>query len=235
MTTASDLLRLARRHIGEEYILGSVAPKGNPHWSGPWDCAEFCSWCVYQVTGTLFGCRPNAAGVDPDVSDAYTGFWGDDAQSRGTIVSVGKAAGTPGAFLLRLPGSAIGHVAISAGNGKTVEAHSSLRGVIEGVSDGRRWDIGVLVPGIDVTQPPVPVPVPSGGLILRVLVPRMKGKLVKTVQRALRNEGYSPGPIDGIYGPQTAAAVRSFQLWAGLAVDGEVGPLTAEELGVEWY
>ncbi|MCA9757699.1 MAG: peptidoglycan-binding protein [Candidatus Eisenbacteria bacterium] len=63
----------------------------------------------------------------------------------------------------------------------------------------------------------------------------MKGKLVKTVQRALRNEGYSPGPIDGIYGPQTAAAVRSFQLWAGLAVDGEVGPLTAEELGVEWY
>ena len=235
MATAARLLGLARRHLGESYVLGSVAPKGNPGWIGSWDCAEFCSWCVYQVTGTLFGCRPRGPGADPDLSDAYTGFWGDDAQSLGEVVSVGRAAATPGAFLLRLPGSAIGHVVISAGKGRTVEAHPTRRGVIEGEVGGRRWDLGVLVPGIDVRHPSAPLPVASAGIVLRLTLPRMKGALIEKVQRALLSRGFVPGPPDGIYGPQTAAAVRAFQLDRGLAADGEAGPLTAAALRVEWY
>ena len=31
------------------------------------------------------------------------------------------------------------------------------------------------------------------------------------VQRALQNRGFKPGPIDGVLGPQTEAAVRDFQ------------------------
>lgn len=233
MTTAANLLRIARKHLGEEYLLGSIAPKGNADWRGPWDCAEFASWCVFQTNGRLFGCRPRNG--NPDQVDAYTGYWGEDARSIGQVISVGQAAATPGAFLLRLPGSAIGHVAISAGDGKTVEAHSRKRGVIEGSAADRRWDIGVLVPDIDVRLPAAPRPVPAPGLVLRVKEPRMTGELVRAVQRALAAAGFNPGPVDGIYGGQTAAAVRAFQLRKGLAVDGEVGRLTARALGVDWY
>jgi len=214
-------------------VLGALAPKDNPDWCGPWDCAEFASWCVYQVTGQLFGCRPRDG--DPDRVDAYTGYWAEDAERIGTVISVGQTAATAGAFLLRLPGSAIGHVAISSGDGRTVEAHSRVKGVIEGAVDGRRWDIGVLVPDIDVRMPEVPAAVAPPGLVLRVTVPRMTGRLVREVQQALAATGFSHGPIDGVYGGQTAAAVRALQLRKGLAVDGEVGRLTAKALGIRWY
>jgi hypothetical protein len=106
---------------------------------------------------------------------------------------------------------------------------------VEGTVDGRRWDAGVLVPEINVRTPAAPAPVVAPGIVLRVREPRMTGKLVKQVQRALVDAGFEPGPIDGEYGGQTSAAVRAFQLRKGLAVDGEVGRLTAKALGVIWY
>ena len=233
MATATQLLTLARKHIGEAYVLGALAPKGNPQWRGPWDCAEFASWCVFQTSGQLFGCRPR--GGNPDTVDAYTGFWAEDATAIGQEIAVGLAAATPGAFLLRRPGGAIGHVAISAGDGKTVEAHSTKRGVIAGAAAGRRWDTGVLVPGIEVESPAAPLPVPAGGIVLRLKEPHMTGRLVRDVQKALVGEGLNVGGVDGDFGPQTAAAVRAFQLRKGLAVDGEVGALTAKALEVPWY
>jgi peptidoglycan hydrolase-like protein with peptidoglycan-binding domain len=105
--------------------------------------------------------------------------------------------------------------------------------VIEGGVDGRRWSVGVLVPGIDVTvRDPAPPRRPA--LVLRVTRPAMRGALVKEVQRRLRALGFHAGPIDGIYGPQTAAAVQGFQMSEGLVSDGEVGRVTARALGVEW-
>jgi putative peptidoglycan binding protein len=234
MATAQSLLRLARAHIGEAYVLGAMVPKGNPEWHGPWDCAEFASWCVYQTTGSLFGCRPKTRG--PDVADAYTGWWMEDAKALRATTSIARAVATPGAFLLRAPeGGAIGHIVISAGNGRTVEAHSTKRGVIEGRVDGRRWHTGVLVPGIDVTMRGDPVPPKRPALVLRVKTPMMKGELVKDVQRRLRKLGFHSGPIDGVYGPQTAAAVQAFQMSKRLLPDGEVGKDTAKALGVDWY
>ena len=51
-----------------------------------------------------------------------------------------------------------------------------------------------------------------------------RGCTVATVQRAL---GIAP---DGIYGPQTDSAIRSFQSAHGLVVDGIVGPQTTAAL-----
>jgi peptidoglycan hydrolase-like protein with peptidoglycan-binding domain len=48
----------------------------------------------------------------------------------------------------------------------------------------------------------------------------MRGALVKEVQRRLRALGFHAGPIDGIYGPQTAAAVQGLQMSEGLVSDG---------------
>lgn len=232
MATAARLLKLARTRLGEEYRLGALAPKANPNWHGPWDCAEFTSWCVYQVTGQLFGCRPRRG--DPDRADAYSGYWAEDAEAGRLTISVGQAAATAGAFLVRKPAGAIGHVVISAGDGTTVEAHSRRTGVIEGKLAGRRWDYGVLVPGIEVAASARTMPVEAPTIILRVKTPPMRGPLVERVQRALVAAGFDTGPIDGEYGGQTAAAVRALQMAKGLQVDGEVGPATARALRIEW-
>jgi peptidoglycan hydrolase-like protein with peptidoglycan-binding domain len=46
------------------------------------------------------------------------------------------------------------------------------------------------------------------------------------LQQLLIGRGYEPGPVDGIFGPRTDAAVRRFQYDNGLAADGVVGPAT---------
>jgi peptidoglycan hydrolase-like protein with peptidoglycan-binding domain len=56
---------------------------------------------------------------------------------------------------------------------------------------------------------------------------------VRDVQRLLRRLGDAPGPIDGLYGPLTAAAVQRFQEAHALAVDGVVGPQTRGRLVAE--
>jgi peptidoglycan hydrolase-like protein with peptidoglycan-binding domain/TPR repeat protein len=50
--------------------------------------------------------------------------------------------------------------------------------------------------------------------------------MVTALQRRLSGLGYSPGPVDGRYGPLTEGAVIRFQSVQGLKVDGVAGPLT---------
>jgi peptidoglycan hydrolase-like protein with peptidoglycan-binding domain len=57
---------------------------------------------------------------------------------------------------------------------------------------------------------------------------------VRALQRRLRTLGHKPGPIDGLYGPLTEAAVTRFQGAAGLAIDGIAGPQTQRALRAEW-
>ncbi len=54
----------------------------------------------------------------------------------------------------------------------------------------------------------------------------------KAIQQRLQNLGYYKGNIDGIYGPQTTAAVKKFQADYGLAQTGVVNSTTADYLGV---
>src|SRR5215207_4805015 len=56
------------------------------------------------------------------------------------------------------------------------------------------------------------------------------GPEVRHAQEALRMRGHYTGPIDGIFGGGTAAAVRQFQSSAGLAVSGEVDDATRRAL-----
>jgi peptidoglycan hydrolase-like protein with peptidoglycan-binding domain/DNA invertase Pin-like site-specific DNA recombinase len=53
---------------------------------------------------------------------------------------------------------------------------------------------------------------------------------VRAVQRTLRSLGWQPGPVDGLYGPRTQAAVARFQSASGLTADGVVGPGTRQAL-----
>ncbi len=53
---------------------------------------------------------------------------------------------------------------------------------------------------------------------------------VKELQRNLKTLGFDPGPVDGIFGKLTEKAVRSFQEYCGLTVDGIVGYQTEQVL-----
>nr|VFJ44652.1 MAG: Putative peptidoglycan binding domain-containing protein [Candidatus Kentron sp. FM]VFJ44959.1 MAG: Putative peptidoglycan binding domain-containing protein [Candidatus Kentron sp. FM]VFK05950.1 MAG: Putative peptidoglycan binding domain-containing protein [Candidatus Kentron sp. FM] len=55
---------------------------------------------------------------------------------------------------------------------------------------------------------------------------------ISDIQRALKEAGYDPGPIDGIVGYRTMAAVNAFQKDKGLPVDQYLNAQTVEALGV---
>jgi peptidoglycan hydrolase-like protein with peptidoglycan-binding domain len=54
---------------------------------------------------------------------------------------------------------------------------------------------------------------------------------VRKAQEALRAQGFDPGPVDGVPGPRTDAAVRDFQKKNGLPVTGRLDDATASRLG----
>ena len=93
--------------------------------------------------------------------------------------------------------------------------------------DPDRLSIGqiVCIP-VGPTPPPPTVQCPT----LRI---GSRGASVQQLQQLLRNEGYDPGPIDGIFGSRTQSAVMAFQRDTHIAVDGIVGIQTWTALGVD--
>ena len=59
-----------------------------------------------------------------------------------------------------------------------------------------------------------------------------RGQDVKNVQWQLVKWKYLIGAVDGVYGAETYRAVRRFQAKNGLRIDGVVGPQTAAALGI---
>lgn len=231
VASGEGLLKRALEHVGEEYKNVRV-PKDNANWKGPWDCAEFISWLVFQEAGILYGCVEDA--VPPAQADAYTGAWKADMLRLGTQVSVEQAAATVGGILLRYPPNpdAMGHIVLCDGRGGTVEAKGARYGVVRDTVQGRHWDAGILIPAhISYTQGPIH-PLVQPAVIYRPEAPNMDAKVVVAIQEALLRQGIDPGGVDGEYGAGTQAAVVEFQRRNGLTADGEVGPETAGALGI---
>lgn len=91
-----------------------------------------------------------------------------------------------------------------------------------------------LIPGqvIQVPAPPQPMPLPTQPVHCPVLSQGSTGPEVVHLQTLLMQHGFNPGPIDGIFGPMTEAAVLAFQGSKGLVQDGIVGIKTWTALGV---
>lgn len=66
--------------------------------------------------------------------------------------------------------------------------------------------------------------------------PMMTGSDVSTAQQLLKDRGYNPGKIDGIFGKGTKIAVENFQRDQSLDINrwGTIGKKTAEALGFKW-
>ncbi|MEG4517369.1 MULTISPECIES: N-acetylmuramoyl-L-alanine amidase [unclassified Microcoleus] len=58
------------------------------------------------------------------------------------------------------------------------------------------------------------------------------GPAVIKIQQRLRDLGFNPGAVDGLFGENTEAAVKAFQRSVGLEDDGRVGINTRTKLGL---
>jgi peptidoglycan hydrolase-like protein with peptidoglycan-binding domain len=56
---------------------------------------------------------------------------------------------------------------------------------------------------------------------------------VRSAQQALVDKGYNPGPVDGLMGPRTKAAVTDFQRKEGLEANGRLDMQTMSRLGAQ--
>jgi peptidoglycan hydrolase-like protein with peptidoglycan-binding domain len=75
-------------------------------------------------------------------------------------------------------------------------------------------------------QTPAPTPEPPTTTTHYILLENgSEGRQVRLLQQALGNI-----TVDGVFGPETEAAVRAFQASNGLTVDGIVGPMTSAAL-----
>ena len=54
--------------------------------------------------------------------------------------------------------------------------------------------------------------------------------IVASIQGGLKELGYDPGPVDGLYGTRTAGAIRKYQRDQGLRVDGQATAALADHI-----
>jgi N-acetylmuramoyl-L-alanine amidase len=232
MSTGKQIFELACTKKGQIYKLGVLVPKNQANYNGPWDCAEFISWMVYQASQKLYGCYNNNG--NPAIADAYTGYWKRDAEVNGKIITLAEAGRIKGAAVLRVAAdSRIGHIVISDGAGGTIEANGTNTGVIRSTLNNRRWDFGILVPFLTYEETGSTIEIaPPNGVIYRYTNPMMVSPKVGEIQQALKSHGFDPQGIDHIYGVNTLKAVEAFQQAKGIVADGEVGEITAGLLGI---
>lgn len=130
---------------GDTYVFGAEASLDDPD-PGSFDCSELTQWAADQVGVTI----PDGA--------MYQYL---DLKGQGQLMTVEEALRTPGALLFYFsdeptpggsrPGAA--HVAISLGDGRTIEARGSSYGVntFDGGDPGERFNFAGMIPQMSGT------------------------------------------------------------------------------------
>ncbi|MDQ0373756.1 NlpC/P60 family protein [Cellulomonas humilata] len=146
-----QFLDAATAQAGDTYVFGAAVDVDDAD-PDTFDCSGLVSWSAGRV------------GVDlPHAS------WRQylELKELGLVVPVEEAIDTPGALLFNFPwepqpgessrpGNA--HVAISMGDGRTIEAMNPTKGVLFGEASERRFQFAAVIPGIsDGTGVDVPV------------------------------------------------------------------------------
>lgn len=109
-------------------------------------------------------------------------------------------------------------------DGELGEIESEVKGLDQNsdVSDVER-ELGMRIPlddsdyvrGCDILGETVVRTIPKAGVYVDKAT-------VLSVQRALKEAGYDPGPLDGVFGPKTSAAISALQSAHGITPTGQV-------------
>ncbi|SFK68876.1 NlpC/P60 family protein [Geodermatophilus ruber] len=145
-----QFVQAALAQKGDSYVFGAEADPTDPD-PTTFDCSELTQWAAAQVGVEL-----------PD------GSWHQylDLQEQGGALSVEQALHTRGAllFYFSAPPSASGgrpsqaHVAISQGDGRTIEAMNPQRGVLESTADTKRFNYAAVIPELATATAPAALP-----------------------------------------------------------------------------
>jgi len=142
-------------------------------------------------------------------------MWGDDVLALQTLLNTkGYDSGTPdGNFGPKTQSAVI--------------AFQKANGLVPDGSVGSNT-LNYLNGNQKITTTTYPAIQPAVTRILKLLIPRMIGDDVKSLQTYLSTNGYDVGNPDGIFGLKTQSAVIAFQTANNLTPDGIVGAKTLE-------
>ncbi len=195
-------------------------------------CARWFGHIVVDCSGLIIEALRKK---NPNYEDQTANTLIARAQTRGSIASIPEI---PGVCVWRS-----GHIGIYTGNRRVIEAGGTNIGVVVSAlaapATNKPWtDWGMLADVDYSSTPSIPdVPVPPTcwlGRTFKLTSPYMNGVDVAQLQTALAAVGFPPGPIDGVFGPKTRAAVIAFQQKVNITADGIVGPVTTQALLGVW-
>lgn len=133
--TAHQIVELAMQQAGKPYIYGYEVHLDNPD-PQAFDCSELVQWVCHRL------------GVRPEMPDGAIWQYKHCAAHH-TIVPVKRAVDIEGALLFRVNYAGLGnHVAISRGNGGSIEARGKKYGVGSWPLKGRTFNYAALIPGV---------------------------------------------------------------------------------------
>ena len=138
-----DFVDLALAQTGDDYVFGHEVSLSDPD-PDVFDCSELVQWACARL---------NVSPVMPDGS----WFQFRHCYNRGLAVSISEGISTRGALLFRFRGGdpltgarpTSSHVAVSLGDGTTIEARGSAWGVGSWSTVNRDWTHAALIPGLD--------------------------------------------------------------------------------------
>lgn len=254
--TAQGLADYALAQLGRPYWWGcfgqtaseSLYKQKKAQYPGHYTAGDFSAQygqrvhdCVGLIKGYRWSDTPDSVPEYIGAQDvAVEGLYAQCAE-RGVITTIPH---TPGVCVFM---AGMGHVGVYLGNGEVVEAMNHANGVVKTRLAGRGWAYWGMPDWIDyrtengTAEASAPAsggekgPSETGGAAekgfsvgLRLLRQGCTGGDVRSLQRLLLGRGFSVGPdgADGDFGPNTRAALIRFQNSAGLAPDGEFGPLS---------
>lgn len=215
-TNVEEFLCNCLAQKGDRYVFGAEVPLTAMD-GDKWDCSELTQF----ASGGL-------------LQDGAYNQW-RQTRSDALKLTVPTAMKTRGALLFHGDGTGVGrdaitHVAVSLGDGTTIEARGRLYGVGTWAAAGR-FQFAGKVPKLDYrVRPAVPIPAPKKppfpGKVLTLKDPFMSGFGIATAERRLRDLGFYKGAIDDIFGRMMDKSVRAFQARKGLHIDGDIGKIT---------
>lgn len=148
-----EFLNVAVAQTGDQYVWGAHADFNNPHPSA-FDCSDLVQWATHRV------------GITDMPRTAWEQY--EFLHHDGHAIPIDKAIHTPGALLFSFssdPDSghpAHCHVAISLGDGKTMEAKGTQYGVGSWDANTKRFQYAAVIPGLSAdggaTGAPTPTP-----------------------------------------------------------------------------
>lgn len=176
------------------------------------DCSGLFAWAFKELGGYMYH----------GSNTMYNKYCTD----KGSLIRGHRVDGLP-----LLPGTAVftgtdddrGHVGLYIGNNEVIEAATTQYGVIKSPISEEKWKWWGELKGVDyngsqdATKP-----------VVEYLTVRKgsRGEAVQLLQTRLNEKGFDCGKADGIFGDKTLKAVKDFQQYSGLVIDGIVGPKT---------